>query len=241
MEMAEKSTAAGVTPFNAIIRMFYEPTAVFAQLETRRSTWLPLALVISSAIVLAVWFFQFVDFAWLQEQWLSAVTDPDAREKQREMGMTVSGVTGITVAGIAIAYLVGYTITAVYLLIVSKVRNVDFSFGKSFALAVWTSVPLLILLPLGAMQILLASNNQMTFESLNPLSLNQLFFHYDAVHPMAGLLEGISLLLVWNIFLLVIGYQVWGKASRATAIKVVVAPYIVLYGLWLAFALSRTA
>jgi hypothetical protein len=47
--------------------------------------------------------------------------------------------------------------------------------------------------------------------------------------------------MFWNIFLLVIGYQMWGKASRATAVKVVVAPYIVIYGAWLAFAMSRAA
>jgi hypothetical protein len=32
--------------------------------------------------------------------------------------------------------------------------------------------------------------------------------------------------------LLVIGYQVWAKASRATAIKVVLIPYAVVYAIW---------
>jgi hypothetical protein len=169
MELAEKPIATSVTPFSAIVRMFYEPSAVFAQLESRRSTWLPLLLLVLSGVAMAVWYFQFVDYAWLQEQWLSVIEDPAVREQQRANPMAASTVTGMTVFGILVAYLLGFTLTAVYLLIVSKVRNTEFSFGKGFALAVWSSVPLLIMFPLGAMQILLASNNQIGFESLNPL------------------------------------------------------------------------
>lgn len=242
MELAEKSSATSVTPFNAIVRMFYEPSAVFAQLDTRRSTWLPLLLIMLSGITIATWYYQFVDYAWLQEQFLSVIQDPALREKQRASGgMSAGTLTGITVVGVIIAYLVAFALTALYLLIVSKVRNASFSFGQGFSLAVWSSVPMLILFPLGAMQMLLASSNQVAFESLNPLTLNQLVFHYDRLHPMAGFLEGVSLLMFWNIFLLVIGYQSWAKTSRATAVKVVVAPYVVIYGLWLAYAMSKAA
>jgi hypothetical protein len=242
MELAEKTTAASGSSFGAVGRMFYEPSAVFAQLETRRSTWLPLLLVMLSGIILASWYYQFVDFAWLQEHFLSAIDDPAVRDKQRESGgMSVGTLTGITIVGMIIAYLVAFALTSVYLLIVSKVRNSPFTFGQGFSLAVWSSLPMLILFPLGAMQILLASNNQITFESLNPVTINQLFFHYVRPHPMAGILDGISLLMFWNIFLQITGYQIWAKTSRATAVKVVVAPYIVIYGLWLAYALSKTA
>lgn len=242
MELAEKSTAGSVTPSGAIVRMFYEPSAVFAQLETRRSTWVPLVLLLLSAVVLASWYYQFVDYAWLQERFLSVVTDPEAREKQREMGgMSVGTLTGITIVGVIVAYLVGFALVALYLLIVSKVRNSPFSFGQGFSLAVWASVPNLLLLVLGAMQIMLASSNQISFESLNPLTLNQLFFHHDVTHPMAGLLEGVSVLMLWNMFLLVIGYQAWAKVKRSTAAAIVITPYVVVYGLWLAYAMSRTA
>lgn len=242
MELAEKSTVASGSTFGAVARMFYEPSAVFAQLETRRSTWLPLLLVMLSGIIMAAWYYQFVDYAWLQEQFLSAIEDPALRDKQREAGgMSVGTLTGITIVGMVIVYLVAFSITSLYLLIVSKVRNSPFTFSQGFSLAVWSSLPMLILLPLGAMQILLASNNQITFESLNPVTLNQLFFQYARPHAMAGILEGVSLLMFWNIFLLVTGYQVWAKTSRATAVKIVVAPYLVIYGLWLAYALSQAA
>ena len=91
MEIAEKSTAGSTSPFGAVVRMFYEPSAVFAQLETRRSTWLPLLLVLLSGIGMAVWYYQFVDIAWLQEHMLSAIDDAQMREKQREAGGMSAG------------------------------------------------------------------------------------------------------------------------------------------------------
>lgn len=241
MEMIEKAAPASTSPFSAVVRMFYEPRAVFEQLEVRRNTWVPLLLLISSAIVMTVWFFSFVDFAWLQESMLAQITDPEAREKGREMAMGQSSMITFGVIGAVVGYLFAFTIGAAYYLIVSKVRNVEFSFGKGFALSVWGSVPFLLLLPLGALQILLASSNQMTYEALNPLSLNQLFFHYESGHPMAGVLDALSIPLFWGMFLTIIGYEVWGKASRATATITVLVPTVLIYGGWLAWAMSKAA
>lgn len=241
MEMIQKAAPASTTPLSAIVRMFYEPRVVFEQLEERRTTWVALALLIGTAVVMTAWYFQFVDFAWLQESMLAAVTDPNAREKAREMSMGQSSMTAFGVAGAVFGYLVSFTLGAIYYLIVSKVRNVEFSFGKGFALSVWGSVPMLLLFPLGAMQILLSSTNQIPFEALNPLSLNELIFHYEAGSPMAGVFNALSIPLFWSLILTIIGYEVWGKASRTTATITVLAPTVVIYGGWLAWAMSQAA
>ncbi|HEU4852329.1 MAG TPA: YIP1 family protein [Telluria sp.] len=239
--MIEIAPPASTGPFSALVGMFYEPARVFAQLEARRSTWLPALLVILTSSVMAYWFFQFVDFAWLQERMLAVIEDPAVREKQREMGMSRQTMAAFASGGSAVALLVGFALTGLYFAIVGKVRNNDVGFAKGFSLGAWSAVPYLLLFPLGAMQMTLASNNQISFESLNPLTLNQLVFHYENTHPLAGFLEAISVPMVWAICLLVIGYQVWAKASRATALKVVLLPYVVIYGAWLAYALSKTA
>lgn len=241
MEMIEKAVPASTSPLSAIVRMFYEPRAVFEQLEQRRATWVALALLIGSAVVMSVWYFQFVDFAWLQESMLAAVTDPNAREKAREMSMGQGSMTALGVVGAVFGYLVSFTIGGIYYLIVSKVRNVEFSFGKGFALSVWGSIPMLLLFPLGAMQILLSSTNQIPFEALNPLSLNELVFHYEAGTPMAGVFNALSIPMFWSMVLTIIGYEVWGKASRTTAAITVLVPTVVIYGGWLAWALSSAA
>ena len=241
MEMIDKAASTSTNPLSAIARMFYEPRAVFEQLEIRRTTWLVLFLLMGSSVVLSVWYFQFVDFAWLQESMLAQVADPEVREKQRAMSPGAGAMTSLAVVGAVVGTLVSFTIYGVYYLIVSKIRNVEFSFGKGFALGVWASVPLLLLFPLGVLQILLASNNQISYESLNPLSLNELFFHYETGHSMATVLSTLSIPMFWSIFVSIIGYEVWGKATRATATVTVLAPTVVIYGGWLAWAMSNAA
>jgi hypothetical protein len=158
-----------------------------------------------------------------------------------KMGLSRQTMAAFACGGSAFMLLLMYSLTGLYFAIVGKVRNNGVGFAKGFSLAAWAGVPYLLLFPLGAMQIMLASNNQISFESLNPVTLNQLVFHYEHTHPMAGFLESISIPMIWSICLLVIGYQVWAKAPRATALKVVLLPYVVIYGAWLAYALSKTA
>lgn len=239
MELIEKAAPSGSTGLGAVFGLFYEPGATFARLDTRRSTWLPLLLILAANVALVCWYFLgFVDYAWFQEQMLAEVGDPAQRE-QGAMAMSQQTMAGISAVGVGVALLASYAIGGVYFAIVGKVRNADFKFGKGFALSVWASVPLLLTFLLGAVQMLIASNGQLPFEALNPLTLNQLLFRFEATHPMAGLLESLSVILFWNLFLLVVGYQVWANVKRATAVKIVLLPYIVVYGIWFAFALSR--
>ena len=240
MELIEKAAPSGSTGLGAVVGLFYEPGATFARLDTRRSTWLPLLLILAANVALVCWYFLgFVDYAWFQEQMLAAVSDPAQREQQGAMAMSMQTMAGVTSFGLVFALLFSFAISGVYFAIVSKVCNIDFKFGRGFALAVWASVPLLLTLPLGAVQMMLGSAGQLPFEALNPLSLNQLVFQYGVTHPMSGILDSISVLLFWNLFLLIIGYQAWANVKRATAAKIVVLPYIVIYGIWFAFALSR--
>jgi hypothetical protein len=132
-------------------------------------------------------------------------------------------------------------VTGVYLMLISKAMSKPFTFWDGFSISAWSSLPAILSLPLGAIQILMASNAQLTMSELNPLSLNQLFFHLEMGRPMASLYDSISLPMVWSIVLMVIGYQVWAKVARSTALKVVLIPYATIYGLWFAYAMSKAA
>lgn len=242
MELIDKPVPATASPFSALIGIFLEPTATFARLASRRAAWLPVLTVCAANIALFFWYFLgFVDYSWFQEQMLAAIPDPAMREQQGAMGMSQQTMAYMTAFGGAFSVVVSYALTALYLLIVGKFTNRELGFGKGFALAAWAAMPNVLMLVLGAMQMLLASSGQLGLEALNPTSLNQLFFHYEMGHPLAGLLDGISILFAWNLALLVIGYQVWSGASRASALRVVLIPTFVIYGAWLAFALSKAA
>ena len=241
MELTQTAdTPSNNSPFNALTAMFYEPTNAFGMLEPRRHAWLPLFLLMASTCVLMVWYFSMVDITWLAQQMNAAIPDPAAREQAEKMltkGILLGGSLGGTVIGLPLVT----AVVGVYFMLIAKAMSKDFTFGSGFALAAWSSVPGLLGLPLGAIQILLTSNNQLSLSQLNPLSVNQIFFQYGMAHPMASLLDTISLTLIWGIVLMVIGFQVWAKVSRATALKVVLIPYATIFGLWFAFALSKAA
>jgi len=240
MELTKNPESGSASPFSAVISMFYEPASTFAAIETRRAAWLPLLLLMLSTATLMVWYFNIVDFAWLMDQMFATVKDQAAREKAAAM-MTKQAMQISGLAGALIGLPVMFALVGVYLMFVGKMYSKQFTFGKGFALAAWSSLPSLLALPLGAMQIMLASSGQMVFSELNPLSLNTLFFHYPMSHPAAALFDSFSVISIWSAVLMVIGFQIWAKVTRAAAVKVVAIPYVVIYGAWLAFALNSAA
>jgi hypothetical protein len=223
--------APSASPFSALVTMFHSPSAAFAMLEPRRHAWFPLVLLTLFNTALFLWYFSVVDFAWLQEKMFASI--PDAAQRENAMKFMSKGtLQAMTVGGALFTVPFVAALAGLYFAIVAKVRNSDFGFAKGFALSLWASVPALAGLVLGAMQILLNPGGQLEFSQLNPVSLNQLFFHVEMGRPWASMLDSLSVISIWSMVLLAIGYQVWAKVSRATAVKVVLLPYVVIYGIW---------
>lgn len=239
MELTNNAPIASASPVGAFTTMFYEPTATFQRLEARPKGWFPMLVLMVSTAVLTLWYFSIVDFAWLLDQMLATMKSAEEREQAAKfMSKTMMQVSSLFSA---LVFPVFFAIMGVYLMIVSKALSHGISFGKGFALAAWSSVPGILLLPLGAMQILLSSNGQFDYSSLNPVSLNQLVFHYDMMHPLATLMDTLNLTTFWSLFLLVVGFETWATVKRSTAILVVLIPNLVVYGLWFAFGMSKVA
>lgn len=228
------------SPMSALITMFYEPGKTFEALDSKPRGWFPMVVLILSTLALTVWYFSIVDFEWLRDQALASLSSSAEREAAAKV-MTKTVFQTSAIGGTVVMFPAIFALMAVYLMIVSKTMTNGLSFGKSFALAAWSSVPTLLLLPLGALQIVLASSGQLSFSDLNPLSLNQLAFHYEMSHPLAGPTDSLNLMTLWSMALLVIGFEVWAKVKRATALKVVLIPYLLFFGVWFAIGLSRAA
>lgn len=240
MELTNNAPLASASPTSAFARMFYEPTATFQQLEARPKGWFPMIVLMASTCLVMLWYFSMVDFSWLLDQMLAGIQSADEREKAAQF-MSKNTMLVSTLAGTLLGFPVFFVITGVYLMIASKALSHGISFGKGFALATWSSVPGILTSLLGVMQILMASSGQLSFSELNPVSLNQLFFHYDMAHPLAGLMDGLNLTTFWSMFLLMIGFEVWAKVKRPTAILVVLVPYVLVYGAMFAYGMSKVA
>lgn len=229
--MTNETTQASA--FGTLIQMFTEPSRAFTTIKTKSMVWLPLLSIILFTIILLVYYFQTVDFPWMVDRVLSVNPDVHAREMAAKM-MTKNTFLYSAMGGAIIGFPIALCIMALYFFIVAKVKKIEFGFTKWFTFVTWASVPSLLTLPLGIMQIMLASNGQLGMEQLNPTSLNQLFFHFEPGHPWQGLLDSIHVPMIWSTVLMIIGYQIWAKSTRASAIAVVLIPYAVIYGIWIA-------
>lgn len=240
MELSKPVDSSGESRMGALLSMFYEPTRAFTMLEPRRYTLFVTVLLIAATAGLLLYYFSVVDFPWLAEQMFAAIKDAERREQSMKMmtkTMMMAGALGGAVIGMPIAL----AVMALYFSLIGKLINKELRFGTGFALSAWASVPSLLLLPLGAIQILLSSHGQINLSQLNPLSLNQLVFRYDMSHPMASLFDSLSVTSLWTAVLLVIGFKTWTRAATSTAVAVVAAPYVAIYAIWFAYALSKAA
>ena len=228
------------TAFGNLIAMFMEPSRAFAVIEKRSMVWLPLILTLLCTTIIFIWYFQSVDFAWLQDRMTAAIPDPEVREKAKGF-MTKSMLQTSSLAGALIGLPIVYSLMALYFLLVAKIKKLEFGFTKWFSFVTWASVPGLLMLPLGAMQILMAHNGQLGMDQLNPVTLNQLFFHIEMGHPWASLLESINIQSIWTAVLLVVGFQAWSKSSRASSIMIVAIPYVAIYAVWSIVSLMSKA
>lgn len=240
MSMPSTVTTASPSPFSALITMFYEPGTTFERLDAKPRGWLPMLIIMASTLALTAWYFSVVDIDWLRDQILAAVKSPAEREMSGKV-LSKTVLMSSALGGTLIMFPAIFALMGVYLMIVSKTLSHGMTFGKSFALAAWSSVPTLLLFPLGALQILLSSSGQLSFSDLNPLSLNQLLFHYEMSNPLAGPTDTLNILSFWSMALLVIGFEVWAKVKRTTAAAVVLIPYAIIFAGWFAIAASRTA
>ncbi|QOL50685.1 YIP1 family protein [Massilia litorea] len=240
MELTNNAPIASASPAGAFTSMFYEPSRTFQKMEHKPKGWFPLVILMVTTGVLMFWYFSTVDFSWLLDQMLAGMKSAEQREQAAKVmskNMMLGSTLGTTLIGLPLFFVV----MGVYLMIVSKSLSHGMSFSKSFALAAWSGVPSVLLFPLGAMQILMASNGQLGMSELNPISLNSLLFHYDMAHPLSGLMDGLSLTTFWSMFLLVIGFQTWAKVKRSTAIMVVLIPHVLVYGALFAYGMSKLA
>lgn len=230
-----------MSPMSTLIAVFIDPVKAMQAVRERSMIWLPLLLMTVGIAAMMAWYYQMVDFPWLQDQMLAASgqTDPKALEAARGF-MSRGFMSSIGLISVLIGIPVMLLLISVYYLLAAKVISNDIGFGKWFAFSTWTAVPTLLAIPLMAVQILMSSNGQLAPEALNPLTLNMLVFHLPATSPWAGLLNAINVTSLWATVVAIIGYKVWTEKSTATSAFVVLLPQVVIYAGWAVIAMLRS-
>lgn len=228
------------TAFGSLINIFFEPRKT---LETVRShiswLWLPLLLVIGINLLFQVWYSQRVDVSWFADQTLApdaanmtADQLRDAHSRFSPTSMIVFGVIG------TVGFFCWYLLQALYFFLAAKIGGYsEQRFGAWLSFITWTNLPALLGFIGSAAYMLSTSSRQITPVDIDITSLNTLLFHVPYAHHGQFIASSLRLTTIWTWVIMVIGMSAWTGKSTGKAAVVVLAPYAVLYVIFILFAL----
>lgn len=214
--------------------LFTEPSRAYRAIEERGHAWFPILLIMASALAFHIWYFNIVDINWLVEHMVNSnpnQSSPEQRTAAKQM-FTQSTLLWGGIGGIVIGTPLILAVFGLYYLLVGKTLGTEHSYGQWFSFISWSSLPMLLSTLVRAIQLALSDSNQVAQESLNALSLNELFVHAEVGTPWKLFADSLDLTALVCLALTVIGLKVWTKASTAACLIAALIPSVLIYGIW---------
>lgn len=235
------AVAESQSPLSIAINVLTAPTEAFRTIRQHPTALFPLVLIIASTMGVMAWYFAVLDYDWYIDDTLSQF--PDFSEQQMEdaregmQSFSQSSMMWITMLSGSVTILVIYLLQSSYLSLFSALRGDDIRFRQWWSLVAWTNLPSLFLAISMAVNILLNPSGQLSTLELNGLTLLSLGMETD--NPSLNrIFSTINLAMIWNLVLLVMAYRQWLQESVIKAATIVVAPYLLIFGVWTYFAVS---
>jgi len=212
------------------------PSSAFAALRERPRFWFPLVLVVVSSVVVVVWYYGVVDIDWLKEQMFG--NNPDFQKmapEQRAGAMSFVGRNTMLIGGVVAACIgmpIAFLISALYYLVAAKVTKVPLGFKHWFSMVCWASLPIVLNSIAAMLFLLLRDSDQLSPGVLQPLSLNELFFHLPMAAKGQTFLDSLSIPAFLSTALSIIGVHAFSQRSWLYSAVVALIPAVLIYGIW---------
>jgi len=230
-----------VSFISSMINIYSSPVEIFRTLKNQSNFLYPLLLItLCNAVILSV-YFSWVDFNWLQEQ-IILMSGPDlSASEQKQMREAMSFMTpvfqgALTIVATSVSLLLFSSLYSLYLMVISMIVNDSNRFKNWFSVIWWSYLPILFSTLATTIKITLAQNNQLGLDQLNPLTINNLFFHLGFESSLKPLLDSLDITLFWTIGLLVLGYKIFTNKSWTSSTIIILFPFVLVYGIWLLMA-----
>jgi hypothetical protein len=211
------------------------PFSAFAELRERPRFWFPLLAVVLSAAAVVCWYYAVVDIEWMKDALYS--NNPDFQKltpEQRAQAMAFVGRNTLlitSVIGLCIALPCFYLLNSLYFLLAAKVTKVPLGFKHWFTLTCWSAMPALLSALVAAILLLIRDNDQVGPGILQPLGLNELFFHLPP-GKQQGFLDALNVPGMLSWVLAIIGVRAWSQRSWLFSAVFVLVPVVLLFGIW---------
>ncbi|WP_444994578.1 YIP1 family protein [Aliikangiella sp. IMCC44359] len=231
--MTESSTSSSISILTNIIT---SPQQAFKDIQHAYPILLPFLAVVLMNAVVVILLFASIDYEWYVDHMVEAQAGELSRAEQDQTRaafemMSPSLMSGFGAGGVIVGIGIMYSVMALYFVIVSNVTNDGFQFKQWFSFISWTSIPTLIGALASLVIIITSSNGQFAPESINPLTLNELFFGLNPLKGVGSILAKVDITMFWSIALMTIGYAQWTEKSIGKAFGIVILPYLIFYGI----------
>lgn len=222
-------------PFQACNDIFFKPRRVFATIKDKHNwSWLPFLILIAATALPTYLYFNFVDFSWYIENVMVASlgdvspAEQDAVRNSVSHSMVLYGGLTMILIGVPIIS----AIFAIYLNLTSKLDEESvLGFTDWYGFVWWISLPSIIGSLISVALILMADSHEIAPLVMAPTTLAYLF-SVDLQSEWMSLLQMIRLETIWTLYLTIVGIVQWTALSTKTAVKIALAPYLVIWGIW---------
>lgn len=231
--------AASQTVLHSLLDTYLAPSAAFTALRERPAwAWLALALTAVAGAVASLVFLGGMSPDWIVDQQLLSQSEMSANERTdaRATLLEIAPYTGIIGAAFSAISLplIAAALGLVYFLaerILASERN---AFGRWFAAAAYSLLPL-ALGSLGLVLLtLLKSEPNLPLDTAQYSSINQLWLGLLPGERGYTLASSLNLLYLWCAFLAALAARVWSALSWPRALLLGGLPYLLLFGIWYA-------
>jgi hypothetical protein len=217
-----------------LVNIFLEPAKVFADLKERPTFLLPALIMIALGIAMMLGYHMSVDPEWFADHMLRVSgrdMSPAELEQARQFmpGARVSGYIGAV--GVVVMTAVMLLVMALYYMLAGKVTGNGVSFRHALALGAWSSMPMILSTIVVLVGIVMMSP-QTDLNSLKLTAVDPLLVQLPYDHPWSSLAKMLDLLMLWPLFLVALGWRIWGRTGWGQAITVAVLPSLLIYGIW---------
>lgn len=235
--MNTATSPSNASAFGSLVNIFLEPRKTFE--EVRQHTgwlWFPFLLALGILVVTFVFYYGTADWDVIRQQQTDILTNYHLTHDQIDQALSRLTRTKLvlqTSIGLTVVLAIVYLIQALYLFLAAKVTGAEVEgFGAWFNFTCWAYFPS-FLGSIATLAAFIAYGKQATFLSIDVTSLNTLIFKVPMDNTWFNMLSNLHLALFWSFVLMAIGFSAWTKKSLGKSAAIVLAPHVLIYGIWI--------
>ncbi len=223
------STGRFRATFFTLKKLVLNPDAAFADIKQSGHFFILFNLILIAMCLVQIVYMLQVDPTWYSNYATRLLTNSMAPDQIASMKKLYQPKLLIYVQPVIIfiGFSIFWSLEAVYLLIISNIKNRDIIFSEWFALIVWSSAPQLLVSLFSLFNLALGDNRYLPQDSINPINFSHLFSIAPS-SPLYATFASSSIFTLWSLYLLIRGVKQWMSTGWSGAILIILAPFLVL-------------